>query len=95
LTEETRLTEGASLAEAYKFIPSYGWLNTRYDAVNGRIQTMIAITSGFTFSGIALASALVRVDEVKPDYGSWSFVLAVFLAVCAIAVGLVGRTWGG
>lgn len=86
---------GAALHEAYQFVmPSYGWLNTRYDAVNAHIQTMISLVVGFTFSGVALGSVLVTKDNVQPNYLSLWFILAIVAALSAIVVGLVGRRHG-
>jgi len=80
-----------ALEVAFSFvIPSYGWMATRYDSANSRLQGLVAFVTSFTFGTIVLVSSVIE----DPDYLDGMFVAAVVVAGLSIIVGLASRFLG-
>lgn len=76
---------------AYDFvIPSYEWILTRFEAVDSRIQTLQAFIATVTLGIPAISHRMYS----KISFTSCWFVSAMALAVAAVVIGLIGRSWG-
>jgi hypothetical protein len=77
---------------AYDFVlPSYQWAITRFEAVDSRIQTLQAFIVTVTLGLPTIATLIFK----NISFTSWCFMIACGLAITAVVIGLVGRSWGG
>ncbi|MGH8066883.1 MAG: hypothetical protein ACRERE_16925 [Candidatus Entotheonellia bacterium] len=77
---------------AYDFVlPSYQWAITRFEAVDSRIQTLQAFIVTVILRLPTLATLIFR----NIPFTSWWFIMACSLAMIAIMIGVIGRSWGG
>ena len=77
---------------AYEFVvPSYGWMLTRFEAADNRLQTILTFALTITVVGLGAVRAL------KPiiSFHDWRFIGAVLLFVVLTVVGLIYRVSGG
>ena len=77
---------------AYDFVlPSYQWAITRFEAVDSRIQTLQAFIVTVTLGLPTIATFIVK----NIQFTSWWFIMACILAMTAVVIGVIGRSWGG
>ena len=77
---------------AYEFvIPSYGWMITRREAAENRIQSLQVFAATVSISIPGAAKVLVPTIQ----FSDWRFVLAGLLYVSLMAAGLIARLRGG
>lgn len=89
--KETAGTEWPGLAPAQHIVvPSYQWMLTRLEAVDGRIQTLMTLVSIVT---IGLPAASRAVGSGRSFESVW-FVLAMVLAAVSIGLGASARMRG-
>ena len=77
-------------AAQHVVLPSYQWMLSRLEAVDGRIQTLMTLVA---IVGIGLPAAARAVGSGRPFSSVW-FVLAVVLAAVTIGLGALARTRG-
>ena len=77
---------------AYEFVrPSYDWVQRRLEAVDNRVQMLMAFAASITLAIPVLAVSAIE----EPDFKSvWVFLALANFAV-AVVVGAVARLWGG
>jgi len=77
---------------AYDFVlPSYQLAITRFEAADSRIQTLQAFIVTVT---LGLPTIATLIFKNIPFTSRW-FIMACGLAVTAVVIGVIGRSWGG
>jgi len=89
MTEQEKTYPGVPYA--FQFVlPSYDIVARRFEAADGRLNSLLALASSLTVA----APVLARAVREQPDFASWWFAAAMLLYAAAVAVGLVGRAKG-
>jgi len=92
IKENTQEEIYPSVKIAFEFVlPSYQWMLNRLEAVNNRIQILLAFVMTLTFALIGIALNNRR----QLDFSSCWFYLAASLFILLIGAGIVARSWGG
>lgn len=77
---------------AYEFvIPSYGWLLTRLEAADNRIQTLQVVAATFT----AAIPAAAKTFNPNVVFERWQFIWAMLAFCVVLLIGVVARVRGG
>jgi hypothetical protein len=80
-----------SIEYAYGLVlPSYQWMLSRFEAADSRIQTIQTFIVSVTFGFVAVLKAI----SSDLQFNSFLFLTAIGLALIALAVGSVGRSFG-
>lgn len=81
-----------SVETAYEFVrPCYDWAQSRLDAIDSRIQTLLAFAASITTVIPVFVTSVMQAPNFK---STWFFLaLATFLAIAV--VGIIARSCGG